>query len=480
VTLDLPQCSPVRLTPQPLLDVEADVVLVTAGQDAEGELLLDVPVDGLRDQLLALGFTGAWATRQLVTRPGQSALLVVGTGRAVDLPGVTLREPRHALAGALATLTSGRVGVSLGGAWDPLLVEAVVLGTYRFDRYAKRPRPTELVLAEAPDGVDDELAEAQSRLESVCFARDWVSTPAGDKRPAVSADLLVAEAERSGVEVRVWSTEELQEAGCGGILGVGQGSQQPARIVQLTARGTSDAPPLVLVGKGLTYDAGGQNIKTVWLEHMKLDMGGAAAVAGAVLHAGRRPRSRTVIGWLALAENLISSTAYLTGDVLRMHSGLTVEVANTDAEGRLALADAMSLADAGEAAAVLTVATLTGAAINALGPRTAAVMAFDEGLAATFAQAAESAGESVWRMPVLPHFGDSLKSHVADTTNLGSMQGQPMVAATFLKRFAPDGVPFAHFDLAGPAFNMGEPYDGVPAGGTGYGVRTLVELLDRL
>jgi leucyl aminopeptidase len=443
-----------------------------ASLDADGALTA---------QLVRSGFTGAWGTQRWATLPNGRTVLVVGTGPEVAAGGlrVTLRERRHALAAGVFGVTTGTVAVS-GTGWDPLLVEALVLATYRFDRYADKKRPAQLVVADCAVPSEDDAAELASRLQSVCFARDWVNTAPGDKRPWLSADLLVAAAEEAGVEVRVWTTEELVEAGAGGVVGVGQGSDQPSRVVQLTARGTTEEKPLVLVGKGLTYDAGGVNLKNVWLEHMKLDMGGAAAVVGAVLHAGRRPRTRTVVGWVALAENLVSASAYLSGDVLRMHSGLSVEVVNTDAEGRLALADAMSLADAGEAAAVVTVATLTGAAIRALGPRTAAVMTSYDDLARALEDAAAAAGESLWRMPSLPHYGDSLRSHVADTTNLGSMDGQTMVAAAFLSRFAPEGVPYAHFDLAGPAFNMGEPYDGVPAGGTGYGVRSLVELVSRV
>jgi leucyl aminopeptidase len=480
MSLTVSQCSPTTFDDRALREVEADVLVVTAGQvDGALELAADAASLGgdLLAQLTSAGFTAAWGVQHWAAVDGRR-VLVVGSGPAVPGPRVTLRERRHALAAGVAAVSAGTVAVSSAG-WDPLLVEAVVLATYRYDRYASKKRPAQLVITDASPSENEE-AELASRVESVCFARDWVSTPAGDKRPQASADLLVAAAQQAGVQARVWSTEELKAAGAGGLIGVGQGSAEPARIVQLTAPGTTDAPPLVLVGKGLTYDAGGVNLKSVWLEHMKLDMGGAAAVAGAVLHAGCRPRARTVVGWIALAENLISSTAYLTGDVLRMHNGTTVEVVNTDAEGRLVMADAMSLADAGGAAAVVTVATLTGAAIRSLGPRTAALMTTDDELARVFDDAAFEAGESLWRMPSLPHYGDGLRSHVADTTNLGSLDGQTMVAAAFLQRFAPAGVPFAHFDLAGPAYNMGEPYDGVPAGGTGYGVRTLVELLDRL
>ncbi len=486
-SISLAQCTPTDLVATSFAELEVDVFVVTAGSAPNGglrpgdDLLALDPSGEMVAQLTHTGFTGAWGAQRWINRSAPGTILVVGTGpeRAASAH-VTLRERQHALAAGVAAVSQSSVGVSALGTWDPALVETVILASYRFDRYVDKARATRLVVADLGPIDEDEVAEVASGLEAVCFARDWVNAGPGDKRPAVSAALIVAEAERAGVEVRVWTTEELVAAGCGGIVGVGQGSEEPARIVQLTARGTTDAAPLVLVGKGLTYDAGGQNLKTVWLEHMKLDMGGAAAVVGAVLHAARRPRARTVEGWVALAENIISATAYLAGDVLRMHNGLSVEVVNTDAEGRLALADAMSLANASEAAAVVTVATLTGAAIRALGPRTAALMSADEDLAASLLSAAGAAGESLWRMPALPYLGDSLRSHIADTTNLGTMDGQTMVASLFLRRFAPDGVPYAHFDLAGPAFNMGEPYDGIPAGGTGYGIRTLVELLDRL
>ncbi|MFB9908459.1 leucyl aminopeptidase family protein [Allokutzneria oryzae] len=489
----LTRCAELTTTTTPLTELDVDVVVVTAGLDDDGALVLaedaraiDAATGGaLRATLQRTDYRAAWASQRFVNLPGTTfgAVLVVGVGREAREPGelrITLRERRHALAAGVAGLTGGRVAVRVGADWDPLLAETVALATYRFDRYAEKPRPARLVLSCARQPDADALAELDSRLRSVCFARDWVNLPGGAKRPAASAELLLAEGAQAGVEVHVYSTEDLVAAGAGGIVGVGQGSAEPARIVRLTAYGDDSPPPLVLVGKGLTYDAGGINLKTAWLEHMKLDMGGAAACVGAVLHAGRRPRRRTVQAWIALAENITSATSYLTGDVLRMHNGTSVEVANTDAEGRLALADAMSLADAGGAAAVLTVATLTGSAIASLGPRTAAINSADDDLTRAVLDAAAAAGESMWRMPHLPYFAESLRSKVADVANLGMAQGQSMVAAEFLRRFAPVGAPYLHLDLAGPAFNMGEPYDGVPSGGTGYGVRSLIELADRL
>lgn len=477
----------------PLAELDVDVVVVSVATTGEALVLAadaeSINADGA---LLALleqaAFSGAWGAQlRLNNVPGVQAhsVLVVGTGPELEatpsLP-VTLREPRHALAAAVLSVSKGRIGASSGGFWDELLIEALMLGTYRFDRYTAKSRPEQLVISDLHSISDAEVADTRSRVQSVCFARDWVSMSPSDKRPSRSEAMLVEEAQRAGLEVHVWSTQDLIDAHAGGITAVGQGSvsSETARIVQLTAQGSSNAPPLVLVGKGLTYDAGGINLKTTWLEHMKLDIGGAAAVAGALLHAGRRPGARTLQGWIALSENLMSATSFLTGDVLRMHNGLSVEILNTDAEGRLVLADAMSLAEANNAAAVITVATLTGAAIRAFGGRTAAMMTTDDGLAATIEAAGAAAGESLWRMPCMPHYADTLKSNYADLNNLGTAEGQTMVAATFLQRFAPQGVPYAHFDLAGPAFNMGEPYDGVPAGGTGYGVRTLIEVLRRI
>ncbi|MCX4776090.1 M17 family peptidase N-terminal domain-containing protein [Streptomyces sp. NBC_01264] len=371
------QCAELTPTSSPLPELDADVVVVTAGTDASGALALAedaLVIDrasggALRAALERGGYRAVWAAQRFVNLPGTpfGSVLVVGTGPEngretgpvggdPDAPRVTLRERRHALAAGLAGLTGGRVAVSSGGAWDALLVEAAALATYRYDRYSERPRPAELLVSCARLPHEEDLAELSSRLRSVCFARDWVNLPGGHKRPEASTALLLEEAGRSGVEARVWTAEELTALGAGGLVGVGQGSAEPARLVRLTAHGTDGGPPLVLIGKGLTYDAGGVNLKTTWLEHMKLDMGGAAACAGAVFRSGRRPRGRTVVAWIALAENVMSATSYLTGDVLRMHAGTSVEVTNTDAEGRLALADAMSIADTGDAAALLTVA----------------------------------------------------------------------------------------------------------------------------
>jgi len=258
---------------------------------------------------------------------------------------------------------------------------------------------------------------------------------------------------------------------------VAQASDHRPVLLRLHAPGTGDGT-VAVVGKGLTYDAGGLNIKLQMLEMMKLDIGGAAAAAGAVLHAARFPRAKGLTVWIALCENVISGNAYRGGDVLRMRTGLTVEVANTDAEGRLTLADAMSLAAEEAPDLLVTIATLTGSCMAALGLRTAGLMSTDDDLAAQVLSAAGTAGEDLWRLPMRAHFAEPLESQVADLNNLGEMRAQTMIAATFLSRFVPEGMPYAHVDIAGPAYNPGKPYAQVPHGGTGYGVSTLVELLD--
>jgi len=470
------------VAPAAALDgVDALLVIATRKGDRAALLTTGSISAELRAEVeSAIGLVGFTGKPGQVTRfprssaDGPRSVTVVGVGAEADD-----EEILGAIStGVRATIGARRVYIDVNADPETVLLRAT-LATYRFVAYqAVGDVAIEEVAVISDTGGDADRVE--DLAAAICFARDLVTFPPADKTPPRVAELLQAAADEVGAECRVYNEDEIAALNMGGLLAVSRASVHPPRLVRLHAPGTG-AGVLGLVGKGLTYDAGGLNLKLAMLECMKLDIGGAAAAAAAVLHAAKYPRRSGVTAWLPLCENVTSGGAYRGGDVLRMHSGLTVEVLNTDAEGRLVLADAMSLASAEKPDALVTIATLTGAAWRALGARTAAVMSPDEDLAAKILAGAGAGREDIWRMPMRRHFAKSLESKIADINNLGDQQnGQTMVAAAFLSRFAPDGVPFAHIDIAGPAYNHGEAYEHVPPAGTGFGVTTLIELLDRL
>ncbi|MEV5506975.1 leucyl aminopeptidase [Streptomyces orinoci] len=311
-------------------------------------------------------------------------------------------------------------------------------------------------------------------------ARDLINTPSNDLYPASFAALAQQAGKEHGLKVEVLDDKALLKGGYGGLMGVGQGSANGPRLVRIGYTHPKAEKTLALVGKGITYDSGGISLKPAGHnETMKCDMSGAAAVFAAVVAAARLGLKVNVTGWLALAENMPSGTATRPGDVLRMYSGKTVEVLNTDAEGRLVLADALTRASEENPDAIVDVATLTGAMVMALGNRTFAVMANDDAFRTTLHEIAEEVGEQSWPMPLPADLRKGMDSPVADIANMGERMGGGLVAGLFLKEFVGEDIPWAHLDIAGPAFHEGAPYGYTPKGGTGSGVRTLVRLAER-
>ncbi|GAA4290866.1 hypothetical protein GCM10023178_63770 [Actinomadura luteofluorescens] len=300
----------------------------------------------------------------------------------------------------------------------------------------------------------------------------------------LSPEDFAGEAERvaaeTGLAIEVLDEKALVEGGYGGIAGVGQGSVNPPRLVRLAYTHPEAGRTLALVGKGITFDSGGLSLKpTDAMDWMKSDMGGAAAVLGALAAIAELRPAVNVVGYLALAENMPSGTAQRPSDVLRIYGGKTVEVLNTDAEGRLVMADALVRAGEDSPDLIVDVATLTGAQLVALGTRTTGVMANDDDVREKVVAAAGRAGEPSWGMPLPPELRKGLDSAVADIANIsGERWGGMLVAGTFLKEFVPDGVKWAHLDIAGPAFHKGEPYGYTPKGGTGAAARTLVQIAE--
>ncbi|HEX2382845.1 MAG TPA: leucyl aminopeptidase [Acidimicrobiales bacterium] len=362
------------------------------------------------------------------------------------------------------------------------VAEGFALGAYRFTKYRSDPKPSQIRSVTVIGGGGSRARAALERgariAEAVGVARDLVNEPGGSLTPPAFADELRALAKRSGLEVKVLTESAINKAGYAGLLAVNRGSTSPPRWVELTYEPESAARMTVaLVGKGVTFDSGGLSIKpTDGMVGMKGDMGGAAAIAAALSVArdvGVRVRVRA---FLPLTDNMLGGDAQRVGDVIRYRDGTTVEVLNTDAEGRLILADGLVAASEEKPAAIVDVATLTGAAVVALGNKVAAVLGNNELFTAQVQAAADAAGEPLWPLPLYGEYARDLESKVADLKNVGGRAAGTIVAALFLRRFVGEGIPWAHLDIAGPAF--GDNDDGEQsAGGTGYGVRTLVELL---
>ncbi|MFF0104486.1 leucyl aminopeptidase [Streptomyces hirsutus] len=376
------------------------------------------------------------------------------------------------------------------------VAEGALLGAYSFDAYKnsddnggknrKKDRRTplaEAVLAGVPardKAFKAAVERATAVVEELNRARDLINTPPNDLDPEAFAAVAQAAAKEHGIKVQVLDEKALAKGGHGGILGVGAGSAAGPRLVKLSYTSAKAKKHLAFVGKGITYDSGGISLKPAGHnETMKCDMSGAAAVFAAVVAAARLGLAVNVTGWLALAENMPSGSATRPGDVLRMYSGKTVEVLNTDAEGRLVLADALWAASEEKPDAIVDVATLTGAMVLALGNRTFGIMANDDTFRAAVLEAAEEVGEPAWPMPLPEHLRKGMDSTVADIANMGERMGGGLVAGLFLREFVGEGITWAHLDIAGPAFNEGSPFGYTPKGGTGSAVRTLVRLAER-
>jgi len=484
--------------------VEADAVVIGVTKEAGGAL----PVPGTKDVDEALGGTlaqtlatlGATGDAGEVTRIPSGGRLAapliaaVGMGDAAGGNDAAFDPEalRRAAGAAVRALLAGRTG-STGDmrialalpARDPAEVGAVALGAllggYAFRRYRTEPAPGASVTVLAHAGDAAPAAErAQVLADAVSLVRDLVNTGPSDLVPAMFAARAEQVASASGLAITVLDEDALAKGGYGGILGVGQGSVNPPRLVRLEHAPEGAARTLVLAGKGITFDSGGLSLKPAKsMESMKSDMGGAAAVLGAMQAVAALGLPVRVVGYLPIAENMPSGSAQRPSDVLTIFGGTTVEVLNTDAEGRLVLADALAASAADSPDILIDVATLTGAQVVALGPRVGGVMANDDALRDAVVDAGRRAGEAMWPMPLPAELAKGLESAVADLSNVPSDSrggGGMLVAGLFLQEFVPTGVRWAHLDIAGPAFNEGGPHGYTPKGGTGAATRTLVQI----
>jgi leucyl aminopeptidase len=336
------------------------------------------------------------------------------------------------------------------------------------------------LLLDGPDGHPDAVAAARTVAGAVALARDLTNTPSARKTPAWLADQAVAVAAAAGLTARVWDADELAAQGFGGLTGVGSGSASPPRLIELGYAPAGAQEHIVLAGKGITFDSGGLSLKSAdGMKLMKTDMAGGAAVIAAMSALGRLGVRSRVTGLVAAAENMPSGSALRPGDVITPFGGRTVEVLNTDAEGRLVLADALAYADAVlQPDIMVDIATLTGSARVALGTHLAALYATDDRLARDLLAAADASGDGLWRMPLVDDYRDALDSPVADLANVphGSrMRAGSIDAALFLREFT-GGRAWAHLDIAGAARSSSDDGENTK-GGTGYGARLLLAWL---
>ncbi|HEU5268583.1 MAG TPA: leucyl aminopeptidase [Jatrophihabitans sp.] len=417
--------------------------------------------------------------------------LVLATGLGRGTPEALAPEAvRRAVGAALRAVDKARrVAVAIGDGTDPDLAGAVsdgaLLGNYRFTRFKSGTDGTQLrrvdIVVTEPGNAKARAALRRSAVvtEAVNNTRDLVNTPANHVNPPWLADYARQRAEAAGMTVEVLDERALRRGGYGAILAVGGGSATPPRLVRLSHRPANPRASVALVGKGITFDSGGLDIKHVDMAAMKSDMGGAAAVIESAIAAAKLKLPVAVTATVPLAENVISGTSYRPSDVLRMRNGSTVEVGNTDAEGRLILADAISRACEDRPDYLIETSTLTGGQVIALGQHMAGAMG-SEVFRDWVASIAAEVGESIWPMPLGPELRRRLDSPVADIVNVtGDKWASMLIGGTFLADFVTDGVEWVHLDIAGPSFRD-TPTGYYPVGATGYIVRTILGALDGL
>ncbi|OBH20098.1 leucyl aminopeptidase [Mycolicibacter terrae] len=479
------------------------VPVVSAGDESEPGAVVAatepaLPAEAVAEieaGLRALGAKGGseQVNRLVVTSLPVASVLTVGLGKARDAwPAELIRRAAGTAARSLNG-TAAVISTLAGLPGEPeqdlvaATVEGLLLGGYRFTAFRtdktapKDPGLQSVTVVCAAADAEARATHGADVAAAVATARDFVNTPPSHLFPAEFAERARALGESAGLEVEVLDEHELADAGYGGVIGVGKGSARPPRLVRLTHRPAGAASPkkVALVGKGITFDTGGISIKpAASMHHMTSDMGGAAAVIATMVLAARRRLPIEVIATVPMAENMPSATAQRPGDVLTQYGGTTVEVLNTDAEGRLILADAIVRACEDNPDYLIETSTLTGAQTVALGARTPGVMGSDE-FRDRVAAISQAVGENGWPMPLPDELKEDLKSTVADLANVSGQRFAGMlVAGVFLREFVADGVAWAHIDVAGPAYNTAGAWGYTGKGGTGVPTRTMFAVLE--
>ncbi len=471
----------IQFTDAPPADVGCDLLAVAVGSDVDADLRdLDARFGGrLLDWVRAREFEGKPGTTLEAPAFGAIAareLVLVGVG---DRGGPALRKAAGKVGRVARTRRATRVALAFGPV-DAEVLAWVGVGNYAYERCRpeedRTPPLGELTVVGAPvdTGGVGPVVEAQA------WARDLVNAPAADIYPESLADEARTLADLDGVEVEVWDRARLEAEGCVGILAVGQGSDRPPVMIRITYRPPGASEHVALVGKGVTFDAGGLSLKpTQAMQTMRCDMGGAATVLGVVRAAAALGLPVAIDAFIGAAENMVSGRSYKLGDVLRYRNGVHVEIHNTDAEGRLVLADCLIEASRVEGAGcVLDFATLTGACVVALGSDFSGLFTEDEALAEALLAAAEHTGEGLWRLPLHAPYKEMLKAEWGTIKNVGGREAGATTAALFLQHFVEDKR-WAHLDIAGPAF-LDKARGAYAAGGTGQMVRTVTRWLQGL
>ncbi|MBV9840706.1 MAG: leucyl aminopeptidase [Sphingomonadaceae bacterium] len=434
------------------------------------------------------GETGAVVELFLNEADAARRALLVGVGAEPDA--AALERAGGALAAKL--LTSGEVrlvidvsGLAIDGAGAARIAFGAVLRAWRYDTYRTKLKPrqkptlAEIVVVGAREGAEAAWAPLEKVAEGVFLTRELVTEPANIIYPESFVQRVTQSLEGLGVGIEVLGPEEMGKLGMNALLGVALGSRKPARLLCLTWKG-SDADPIALVGKGVTFDTGGISIKpAAGMEDMKWDMGGAGAVAGAIRALAARKAKAHVIGVCGLVENMPDGNAQRPGDVVTSMSGQTIEVINTDAEGRLVLCDAITWVQRTKGVkTIVDLATLTGAMIISLGNEYGGLFSNDDALASKLLAAGEAAGERLWRFPLGEAYDKLINSDIADMKNVGPRNGGSITAAQFLHRYVEEGVKWAHLDIAGMVWSAkaGSLHE---KGATGYGVRLLDDFVAR-
>ncbi|MBV9355301.1 MAG: leucyl aminopeptidase [Chloroflexi bacterium] len=483
-SLDAASATTISVSPSPPGGATALAVPVVASGAIPSKLGLE------RSALAGAGFQGNPGQVLVLPRDGGPTLAAVGLGDASQLDAAVLRDAAAAFARASARHERVAVELSDTGSLPPdvaaaAVVEGVLLARYRYDPFHTRPatvRLAELSLVAGADRADAVRAGAErGRLlaQACMLTRDLGNAPPSFLTAERMAEVAQEVGARQNLEVEVFDRAALLELGCGGLLGVNAGSAHEPRMVKLTYRPPSGTGGrLTLVGKGIMYDSGGINLKPGDAMHalMKHDMAGAGAVLGAMSVLAALDCPTTVTGYLMCTDNMPSGSAMKMGDVLRMHGGKTVEVQNTDAEGRLVMADALVLTtERDQPDAIVDIATLTGAAMRALGTRLAVVIGNDQALVDQVARAAERTDERVWQLPLERRYRAGLNSEVADLKNMSDdPNAGAITAALFLDEFVA-GRPWAHLDIAG-TMSVGADDSWRSIGATGFGARLLLDL----
>jgi leucyl aminopeptidase len=471
-----------------LLQTSSDLaVLISAADVALPDALADLiePGDfrGNAKQVRLVYPRGAVAPRRV---------LLLGLGNAAQISAETLRQAAATAVRQAQELQVADFSFGMNGALDlaaaqagQALAEGFVLGGYRYHRYRTGLSDAQKFTVTGVTVVDSAATELQTGLHigqviagGVAFARDLVNTPGGDLPPAALAAQAVALGERTGLSVTVLDKAEMTAQGFGGVLAVGQGSaNEPRFIVMEHGSAAAEVPTICLVGKGLTFDSGGLSLKPAdAMVTMKGDMGGSAAVFGAMQVVAELNLPLHVVGIVPSAENMPSATSYRPDDVITTLSGKTIEVLNTDAEGRIILADGLFYAQRYKPVAIVELSTLTGAVIVALGPHAIGMMGTDQALVDRVSAAGQQSGERAWQLPLWDEYHEMIKSEIADLKNAGGRAAGSITAGAFLAAFVGD-YPFVHLDIAGTSYadKPAKPYHA--PGGTGVGVRLLIEFL---